>query len=280
MAGWTLSQIAVFHRRRQFAARSRHINHHTKGDTMDIQGKNVVITGAGRGMGRQFAIDLQSAGAKPFALDVLQENLDELKEKTGIPGKVVDVTNEGEVESFFKEYTAEYGAPHALVNNAGITADGIFAREKGGDIQTMGMDKWNKVIAVNLTGVFLCGREAAARMIEHKVKGVLINISSISKEGNFGQTNYSATKAGVAAMTVTWAKELSRYGIRSAAIAPGYVNTEMVGKIDQKVIDKIVAQIPVGRLGEMTEISQAVRFIIECDFFNGRVMEVDGGHRI
>ncbi|MFP4031278.1 MAG: SDR family oxidoreductase [Desulfococcaceae bacterium] len=247
---------------------------------MDIQGKNVVITGAGRGMGRQFAVDLQSAGARPFALDVLQENLDELKENTGIPGKVVDVTNEDEVQSFFEEYAGEYGAPHALVNNAGITADGIFVREKNGEIQKMGMDKWGKVIAVNLTGVFLCGREAAAQMVKHSVKGVLINISSISKEGNFGQTNYSATKSGVAAMTVTWAKELARYGIRSAAIAPGYVNTEMVAKIDQKVIDKIVAQIPMGRLGEMKEISQAVKFILECDFFNGRVLEVDGGHRI
>lgn len=247
---------------------------------MDIQGKNVVITGAGRGMGRQFAVDLQAAGAKPYALDVLQENLDELKEKTGIPGKVVDVTNEDDVQGFFEEYTAENGAPHAIVNNAGITADGIFVREKNGEIQKMGMDKWGKVIAVNLTGVFLCGREAAAQMIKHQVKGVLINISSISRDGNFGQTNYSATKSGVAAMTVTWAKELARYGIRSAAIAPGYINTEMVAKMDQKVIDKIVAQIPVDRLGEMSEISQAVKFILECDFFNGRVLEVDGGHRI
>jgi 3-oxoacyl-[acyl-carrier protein] reductase len=247
---------------------------------MDIQGKNIVITGAGRGMGRQFAVDLKAAGARPFALDVIQENLDELTEATGIPGKVLDVTKESAVQSFFEEYSDEHGAPHALVNNAGITADGIFVREKNGEIQKMGMGQWDKVIAVNLTGVFLCGREAAAQMIKHKVRGVLINISSISRAGNFGQTNYSATKSGVAAMTVSWAKELSRYGIRSAAIAPGYVNTEMVAKIDQKTIDKIVAQIPVGRLGEMREISRAVQFIVECDFFNGRVLEVDGGHRI
>jgi 3-oxoacyl-[acyl-carrier protein] reductase len=128
--------------------------------------------------------------------------------------------------------------------------------------------------------VFLCGREAAAQMVKHGVKGLIINISSISKAGNFGQTNYSATKAGVVAMTVTWAKELAGPGVRAVAIAPGYVNTEMVAKIDEKVIGKIVAQIPVGRLGEMAEISQAVQFAIECDFFNGRVLEVDGGHRI
>ncbi len=247
---------------------------------MDIQGKNVIITGAARGMGRQFALDMKAAGAKPFALDVIQENLDKLKEETGIPGKVLDVTNEKDVEAFFESYTSENGAPDVLVNNAGITADGLFIRQKGEEIQKFQTSKWDKVIAVNLTGVFLCGREAAYQMVKHGVKGILINISSISREGNFGQCNYSATKSGVAAMTVTWAKELARYGIRSAAIAPGYINTEMVGKIDQKVIDKIVAQIPVGRLGEMSEISQAVKFIIECDFFNGRVLEVDGGHRI
>ncbi|MFW5635332.1 MAG: SDR family oxidoreductase [Thermodesulfobacteriota bacterium] len=247
---------------------------------MDLKGKNVVITGAARGMGRQFALDMQAAGAKPYALDVIQENLDELKEKTGIDGKVVDVTSESEVEAFFETYTQENGAPDVLVNNAGITADGLFIRKKGEEVQKFQMSKWDKVVAVNLTGVFLCGREAAYQMVKHGVKGVLINISSISRAGNFGQTNYSATKSGVASMTVAWAKELAKYGIRSAAIAPGYINTEMVQKIDEKVIGKIVDQIPVGRLGEMKEISQAVKFIVECDFFNGRVLEVDGGHRI
>ena len=247
---------------------------------MDLKGKNVVITGAARGMGRQFALDMKEAGAKPYALDVIQENLDELKEKTGIDGKVVDVTSESDVEAFFETYTQENGPPDVLVNNAGITADGLFIRKKGEEVQKFQMSKWDKVIAVNLTGVFLCGREAAYQMVKHGVKGVLINISSISRAGNFGQTNYSATKSGVASMTVAWAKELAKYGIRSAAIAPGYISTEMVQKIDEKVIGKIVDQIPVGRLGEMKEISQAVKFIVECDFFNGRVIEVDGGHRI
>lgn len=167
-----------------------------------------------------------------------------------------------------------------MINNAGITSDGIFVRMKDNEMKKFPMSNWQKVINVNLTGVFLCGREAAAQMVKHGVKGVIINISSISRAGNFGQTNYSATKAGVASMSVTWAKELAKAGIRSAAIAPGYINTEMVAKIDQAVLDKIIAQIPVGRLGEMKEISQTVRFIIECDFVNGRVIEVDGGQRI
>jgi len=247
---------------------------------MDISEKKVIITGGGRGMGRQFALDLKALGAKPYVVDVIQDDLNKMKSEFGIPGKIVDVTNEDSVVSFFENYTAENGAPDVLVNNAGITSDSIFVRMKDNEMKKFPMSNWQKVINVNLTGVFLCGREAAAQMVKHGVKGVLINISSISRAGNFGQTNYSATKAGVASMTVTWAKELAKAGIRSVAIAPGYINTEMVAKIDQAVLDKIIAQIPVGRLGEMKEISQTVRFIIECDFINGRVIEVDGGQRI
>ncbi len=247
---------------------------------MDISGLNVVITGGARGMGRQFGIDLKKLGAAPFAIDVLQEHLDELEKDHQIPGKVVDVTKEDEVVSFFEEYTGKYGACDVLINNAGITSDSLFVKAKEDEVKKFPMSNWEKVISVNLTGVFLCGREAAAQMAKNGKKGVLINISSISRAGNFGQTNYSASKAGVASMTVTWAKELARYGIRSVGIAPGYVRTEMVEKIDKKVIDKIVDQIPIGRLGEMEEISRTVQFIIECDFVNGRVLEIDGGHRI
>ncbi len=247
---------------------------------MEITGKKVIITGGARGMGKQFALDLQELGAKPYVVDVIQENLDELKKETGISGKVVDVTNESDVEAFFETYAEENGAPDVLINNAGITADGLFVKQKGDTIKKLPFSNWQKVIDVNLTGVFLFGREAAAQMVKHGTKGVIINISSISRAGNFGQTNYSATKAGVAAMTVTWAKELATPGIRSVAIAPGFIRTEMTEKIDKRIIDKITAQIPVGRFGEMKEISRTVQFIIECDFVNGRVIEVDGGHRI
>jgi 3-oxoacyl-[acyl-carrier protein] reductase len=247
---------------------------------MDIAGKNIIITGGARGMGKQFAVDLKALGGKSYVVDVVQENLDKLKEETGIPGSILDVTDEAAVVEFFEKYTAENGAPDVLINNAGITGDGIFVRVKDGDVKKFPVDKWDKVIAVNLKGVFLCGREAAAQMVKNGVKGVIINISSISRSGNFGQTNYSATKSGVDAMTVTWAKELARSGIRTGAIAPGYVNTEMVAAIDPKKLEPIVKQILIGRLGEMKEISLAVKFIIECDFFNGRVLEVDGGHRI
>lgn len=247
---------------------------------MDISGKKIIITGGGRGMGKQFALTMKENGGKPFVVDVIQENLDALKKETGIDGKVLDVTNEAAVVDFFEGYVKEHGAPDVLVNNAGITSDGLFCREKDGAILKFPIESWQKVLAVNLTGVFLCGREAAGQMIKAGVKGVIVNISSISRAGNLGQTNYSATKSAVDSMTVTWAKELSRYGIRVGAIAPGYINTEMVAKIRQDVLDKIIKQIPVGRLGDMKEIALAVKFIIENDFFTGRVLEVDGGMRI
>lgn len=247
---------------------------------MEIAGKKIVITGGGRGMGRRFAEDLSKLDAKPHVLDVLEENLEALENEAGIPGTIVDVTNEGEVEAFFESYTQENGAPDVLVNNAGITADALFIKVKGDEMKKFALSDWEKVLNVNLTGVFLCAREAAFRMVKHGVKGVIINISSISRSGNLGQTNYSATKSAIDSMTVTWAKELSRYGIRVGAIAPGYINTEMVAKIRQEVLDKIIQNIPVGRLGEMAEISRTVQFIIENDFFTGRVIEVDGGMRV
>ncbi|KJR40651.1 3-ketoacyl-ACP reductase [Candidatus Magnetoovum chiemensis] len=247
---------------------------------MNISGKKIIITGGGRGMGKQFAVDLKKAGGNPYVVDVIQENLDTLKAETGIEGSILDVTKESEVEKFFEDYVSKNGAPDALVNNAGITGDALFIKKKGDETSKFPISNWDKVIGVNLTGVFLCAREAAYQMVKAGVKGVIVNISSISRSGNLGQTNYSATKSAVDAMTVTWAKELSRYGIRVGAIAPGYINTEMVAKIRQDVLDKIIQQIPVGRLGEMSEISQTVQFIIENDFFTGRIIEVDGGMRI
>ncbi len=247
---------------------------------MDIAGKNIVITGGARGLGRRYAVDMKRLDAKPYALDVSQEHLDALRKEYGIPGKVVDVSREQAVEDFFESYTAEYGTPQVLINNAGITSDALLIKSKAGKITKFSLSDWEKVLKVNLTGVFLCAREAAYQMVKHEVKGVIINISSISRAGNMGQTNYSATKSAVDAMTVTWSKELSRYGIRVGAIAPGFISTEMVEKIRPEILEKIVRKIPAGRLGRMEEISQAVQFIITNDFFSGRVLEVDGAMRI
>jgi len=133
------------------------------------------------------------------------------------------------------------------------------------------------VIAVDLRGVFLCAREAAVQMIENGRGGVIINISSISRDGNVGQTNYAAAKAGVAAMTVSWAKELARYHIRVAGIAPGFSDARMVAAISPKVKDKIVSTIPLRRFARR---ARAVLFILQNDYYDGRILEIDGGLRL
>jgi len=168
-----------------------------------------------------------------------------------------------------------------LVNNAGIVKDGLLIKVKDGAVTgKMSLEQWQAVIDINLTGVFLCGREAAERMVKRGTGGVIINISSVSRYGNAGQTNYTATKAGVAAMAEVWAKELARYGIRTGSIAPGYTRTEILAAMRPEVLEKITATVPLRRLGETSEISHAALFIVENDFFTGRCIDVDGGVRL
>ena len=190
------------------------------------------------------------------------------------------MADEPAVEKFFEQVVVDFGTVDVLINNAGITRDGLIARSKDGEIKKMSLTNWQAVIDVNLTGSFLCGREFFVKLLEQKKPGVCINISSLSRSGNMGQSNYTATKAGVAEMTVTWAKEMARHGIRVGAIAPGYINTEMVAAIREDVKQKIIEQIPLRRLGEPSEISHSVFYILENDYFTGRVIECDGGLRI
>jgi len=183
--------------------------------------------------------------------------------------------------SLFEQVVSDFGRLDGLVNNAGITRDGLLIKFKDGELLSkLSLDQWQSVIDVNLTGVFLCGREAAAHMAQLGNGGVIINISSISRAGNVGQSNYSAAKSGVEAMAVTWAKELARYGIRTGAVAPGFINTEMVAAMPDNAKAKIAGQVPLKRMGEPDEIARAVQFILENDYFSGRLIEVDGGLRL
>ena len=253
---------------------------------MDLKQKTVVITGAGRGLGAAMALDLAGRGANIALVDVDQEALDKTRgecEKHGVTarGYVVNVAREDEVVKLFDDVVNDFGGLDALVNNAGILRDGLLVKARDGEISgKMSLQHWQQVIDVNLTGVFLCGREAAERMIKHQSKGVIINISSISRAGNMGQTNYSAAKAGVQAMAVVWAKELARYGIRAASIAPGFVNTEMVASMKPEALDKMKSMIPLRRMAEPAEIAHTVAFILENDFVSGRCIEVDGAMRL
>ena len=253
---------------------------------MDLKDKVVVVTGGGRGLGRAMALELAAKGAKLALADLNQQDLDDTiaqcEEKgSEARGYICNVSVEADVEKLFNDVVTDFGAVHGLVNNAGITRDGLFIKVKDGAVVSkMSMDQWNLVMDVNLTGTFLCGREAAIKMIELGIQGCIINISSVSRAGNMGQTNYTATKAGVQAMAVTWAKELSRYGIRAASIAPGYIGTEMVMSMKPEALEKIAAGIPAKRLGKPEEIASTVSFILENDYVNGRCFEVDGGLRI
>ena len=175
----------------------------------------------------------------------------------------------------------DFGALDVLVNNAGIVKDALLVKVKDGEVVgKMTLEQWNAVIAVNLTGVFLCGREAAERMVRAGHGGVIVNISSISKDGNAGQTNYTAAKAGVAAMSTTWAKELARYGIRVGAIAPGFCATDILANMTPETLAKVTGPVPLKRLGQPVEIAATAVFIVENDFFTGRTVQVDGGLRI
>ena len=195
---------------------------------MEIKDKVIVITGAAQGLGKNFALDLANRGAKLALADINQELLDQVRktcEQAGTEARAYDlnVAEEKAVEGFFDQAVSDFGTVDVLINNAGITRDGLIARSKDGEIKKMSLANWQAVIDVNLTGSFLCGREFFVKLLEHKKPGVCINISSLSRSGNLGQSNYTATKAGVAEMTVTWAKEMARHGIRVAAIAPGYI---------------------------------------------------------
>lgn len=255
---------------------------------MDLKDKVIVITGGGRGLGRSMAIELAGRGAQLALADLNQDDLNEtisLCQEQGVEarGYITNVAEEADVEALFTSVVKDFGTLHGLVNNAGITRDGLFLkvdRESGKVVKKMTLDQWKLVLDVNLTGSFLCAREAAAKMIDLGTQGCIINISSVSRSGNMGQTNYTATKAGVEAMAVTWSKELARYGIRAASIAPGYIGTEMVMSMKPEALDKIAAGIPAKRLGTPEEIARTVSFIFENDYVNGRCIEVDGGLRI
>ena len=255
---------------------------------MELKDKVIVITGGGRGLGRAMALELAGKGVKLALADLSQEAIDEtvglcMEKGVEARGYICNVADEADVEKMFQDVVADFGTLNGVVNNAGVTRDGLFLkvdRETGKVASKMSMDQWNLVMDVNLTGTFLCAREAAAQMIDLGVEGCIINISSISRHGNMGQTNYTATKAGVEAMAVTWAKELARYGIRAASIAPGYIGTEMVMSMKPEALDKIAAGIPAKRLGKPEEIARTVSFILENDYVNGRCIEVDGALRI
>lgn len=253
---------------------------------MDIEGNTFIVTGGAQGLGKAAGLSLAGQGARVALIDLDQSALDgavaECSQQGGeVRGYIANVADETAVIQTFAAIERDLGPIHGLVNNAGIIRDGLMVKAKGGEVlDRLSLSDWQAVIDVNLTGVFLCGREAATLMIESGTRGAIINVSSISRAGNAGQSNYSAAKAGVAALAVTWAKELARFGIRAAAIAPGVFATDMVASMKPEAQARLVSAIPLGRTGQLDELADTVSYIFKNDYFTGRVVELDGGLRL
>tara|TARA_R110000824_G_scaffold401712_1_gene613889 strand:- start:1146 stop:1907 length:762 start_codon:yes stop_codon:yes gene_type:complete len=253
---------------------------------MNVTNKVIAITGGASGLGYAMAERLGKQGAILALLDRNASALDEAVSALSVQGInahgfPLDVANEQSVTEAFADIADRLGFVEGCVNNAGITDDALLLKVKDGVVaKHMSLEAWQRVIDVNLTGVFLCGREAASQMVASGKGGVIVNISSISRAGNMGQTNYAAAKAGVHALTVTWAKELAKYRIRTGTVAPGFIVTPMTAAMRPDMYEKIAGSVPLKRLGEADNIAQSVAFIVENDYFTGRIIECDGGLRM
>ncbi len=256
---------------------------------MDIQSKVVVITGGAQGIGLAMSKRFATAGARIVMGDISAEQLAAAKvevEQLGaeVETVTVDITKEADAERLMRRAVERFGRLDVAVLNAGILRDGLLIKVDPASrkvVHKMSLAQWQMVIDVNLTGVFLTGREAAACMAELGNGGVILLMSSIAGEGNFGQTNYAATKAGVRAMTVCWSKELARYGIRVNAISPGFIGTPMVMKdMRQDALDKLLKLVPAGRLGQPEEVAHLAQFLVENDYVTGGLYGVTGGMRL
>ncbi len=244
---------------------------------MQLAGKMAIITGAACGIGRTTAETFVREGAAVLLADVNESAGKALADSiTSSGGKAVfekvDVTDAADVNGMIARAQATFGKVDILVNNAGITADARLVK--------MDLEQWQSVIDVNLKGVFLCGQAAANVMVEQGHGGVILNASSVvGLYGNFGQSNYVATKAGVVGMTKTWAKELGRAGIRVNAVAPGFIATDMINTIPEKVIQMMIDKTALGRKGRPEDIANAYLFLASeaSSFITGTVISVDGG---
>ena len=252
---------------------------------MKLEDFKIIITGGAQGMGRHFALRLAEAGAQVAVGDVnevgLAETLEVSKTSKGkVHARRLNVADEADVASFVAWAHGAMGGLNGLVNNAGILKDGLLVKKdkETGAIKVLSKEQWDAVIGVNLTGAVLITRDVVAKMLETNQRpGVVVNISSIARHGNRGQSNYTAAKAALAANTVTWAKEFASFGVRVGAVAPGMIETPMVQGMNPKAREGLVAAIPVGRIGVPEDIWLAVKFVLECDYFNGRTIDVDGG---
>jgi 3-oxoacyl-[acyl-carrier protein] reductase len=247
--------------------------------TGELSGKKAIVTGGGRGLGRAIVARLLGAGASVCVFDVDPNAVPALaKDFPPVQCLTCDVADPAATAEVLERYHDAFGAADILVNNAGILYSAPLLRvtEKGLEKHDLAM--WNQVIASDLTSVFTMSLGVAAKMVATRTKGVIINISSISAAGNAGQSAYAAAKAGVDALTRTWAKELGLYGIRVAGVAPGFADTPSThAAVNPGLLKDIVGRVPLRRLARAEEIADAVVFVAKNGFVNGTIVAVDGG---
>ncbi|GAB4328785.1 MAG: 3-oxoacyl-[acyl-carrier-protein] reductase [Promethearchaeota archaeon] len=247
-----------------------------------LDGKVAIVTGSGRGIGKAIAEKLASEGASVVVADIDEASAKETAEgltSAGMDaiGVQVNVADRASVKAMVAAALDKWGRVDVLVNNAGVTRDSMLAK--------MTDEQWDLVMAVNLKGVFYCTQETIGHMVERAQEGAasngkIVNISStVGKSGNIGQTNYCASKAGVVGFTKALAKEYAKYAIQANAIQPGFIKTPMTDKIPEKVVQKFLAVIPLGRMGMPEDIANAVLFLASplSDYMTGTVVEVTGG---
>ncbi len=250
-----------------------------------LSGKVVIVTGGAAGIGRATALAFAREGARLAVWDVSEEGSEELLRQIADAGgdaffERVNVADKDAVEAATAAVAERWGRIDVLVNNAGIVRDAQLVKWKGGEVvSTMTDEAWEAVISVNLKGVFLATRAAAPHMIRGG-GGVILSASSVvGLYGNFGQTNYAATKGGLITMSRTWARELGRHGIRVNVVAPGFIATDIVKAMPQKVLDGMVAHTPIGRMGQPEDVAAAYVWLASdaASFVHGTVLSVDGG---
>lgn len=249
---------------------------------MNVRNLKVVVTGAASGIGAAFCRRLVHLGARVWAVDRDAAALSRARNLATEPQPEYlhcDVGVESDVEALVAHIEQATGGVDVLVNNAAVLRDQALVSKLGKRVRKHSLEDWQETLQSNLTGPFLMTRDVAHLMLRTRTRGLIVNVSSVSRAGNPGQSAYAAAKSGLDALTVTWSKELAPYGIRVAAIAPGFVETAMTRHIPPLFLERLREATPLRRYGTLEEFEHALVFVIENDYFNGRTLELDGGLR-
>jgi 3-oxoacyl-[acyl-carrier protein] reductase len=246
---------------------------------MNLREKQIIISGGVKGLGRAIIGKLVSRESVVTVFDIEEKGFDGLKEEyPAVQCVACDVSNYEHVFGATEEFFANHGAPDVLINNAGILYSEPLFRITGDGLQIHGRETWDRVLQTNLSSVFYMTSCLAGKMIATRTKGVVVNIGSVAAAGNPGASAYSATKAAVHSLTGAWARELGPLGIRVVAVAPGFMDTDSArAATSETALRETIKRVPLRRLGRTEEVADAVVSVIENDFFNGKVFELDGG---